>query len=124
MNRFSEHDLDELKLIHRKFYEDEFSLSDFLSHLNGVTIRNEEDGSIVLCGGIRPIIECVLITDKSKSVRERRYALHRLLEIARYATKSTGHNQLHAFVQDDNWERHLGRAGFNRTRGQALVLDI
>ena len=116
-------DYERLKEIHEKFYKDEFTLPDFIkNYLLGFVV--EENGSIVTIGGIRTIVEVVLVTDKSQSVRVRRDSLLEALRVAVLTAKSNKFDQIHAFIQDPEWKNHLEKIGFHETKGTALVLEI
>lgn len=117
-------DLDELQEIHQKYYKTEFSFADFLDKLNAITIRDDSDNSIILAGGIRPILEIVSITNKSKPVGIRAEALRSLLQIASYSGRNSGYHQLHLSVSDERWKKVLLKRGFRYTRGTMLITDI
>jgi len=118
-------DLDRLKFIHEKYYKDQFEFPDFLNHyLCAFTIVDDNDDSIILTGGVRTIIECVALTDKSKSVKIRRAALYELLTASQYVSGKAGYNQLHAFIQEDIWMNQLFKAGFSPTAGKPVVIGL
>lgn len=124
MIRALEHkDLARLKEIHEKFYKKEFNFPDFTKHFICAYVV-EEDGRIITAGGIRTIVECIVITDKDLTARERYYGLGYILNASRYFTEQSNYDQLHAFVKDITWEDHLIKKGFNKTEGQSLVLEI
>lgn len=111
-------DIDKLREIHRKYYEKEFDFPDFLNNFICVfTVTNNE--GIVSTGGVRSIFEIVAITDKDKSVRERRSALYQILDASQFVANGEA---LHVFVQDEVWMNHLTKIGFKSTKGKALVL--
>lgn len=116
-------DIDELRRIHEKHYSSEFSFDDFISGFISAFVI-EENNRIISAGGIRSIVECVAITDKDISVRDRREALYQLLSASIFHTTSNGYNQLHAFIQDETWLKHLKRAGFKETVGKSIVLCV
>jgi hypothetical protein len=113
-------DLDELKRIHEKFYKDEFSFPNFYDKFLCVAAVIDND-EIISAGGIRTIAESVVITNKDASVRKRQEALKQILGFSMYAADHSGYDQFHAFIQDEQWERHLLNAGFKHTKGKALV---
>jgi hypothetical protein len=116
-------DLDELKRIHKEFYNSEFELPDFLTnYICAVTI--EDDKGIVTVGGVRNIAEAVAVTDKNHSLRARYKALWELYHALNYIARNSGHTQLHAFVQDEKWLTHLSNIGFHSTKGRPLVMEI
>lgn len=116
-------DYEQLKSIYEKYFSHEFKFPDFLDkYLCAFLI--EEDGQIITAGGVRTITEAVVITNKDVELELRVKALKDTLTALMYISKIGGYDQLHAFVQDKNWKRHLLKAGFNPTRGESLVLEI
>jgi hypothetical protein len=116
-----ESDLPKIAEIHRNFYEKEFDFEELFLRNIGVFAVTDENDVIVCVGAVRPIAEVVLITDKEKTVRERRSALFKVLDASEFVAKNSGFDQLHIFVQDDNWIKHLMKNGFKATAGKALV---
>lgn len=118
-------DLNKIEQIHEKYYKNEFELPDFWNnYLCAFTVENENQ-EIVLSGGIRTILEAVVITDKSKSVRDRRLALIEFLHASATIGSKYAYDQIHATViNDEKWENHLKRIGFRPTKGNMLVLGI
>jgi hypothetical protein len=113
----------ELKKIHTKFFNDEFSLPDFLkNYLCAVTVEDAQ--GIITVGGVRNIAEAVAITNKDRSVRDRRDALMTLWRAFNYIAQAHNHKELHAFIQDETWLKHLLNAGFRRTKGIAVVTEV
>lgn len=118
-------DIPQLRKIHEKYYSHEFTFDDFISGLiASFTIEDADTGEIITAGGIRPIIECVAITNKDFSVRERRGGLYNLLAASVFAANRHNYNQIHAFIQEDKWLDHLKRVGFRETVGKSLVMNI
>lgn len=118
-----ESDLSELKEIHNRFYKKEFLFPNFKDHFICAYVV-EKNGKIITAGGIRTIVECVAVTNKDLSVRERIEGLTYLLNASKYFTERNGYSELHAFVKDPNWEDILVKKGFSKTEGQSLVLEI
>ena len=119
-----ESDFGQLRDIHARFYKDEFSFPDFIdNYLCSFAVVNH-DGQIISASGIRTILESVAITDKRFSVRDRRKALLEILHASTYISSKNGFNQIHAFIQDESWLKHLEKYGFIPTKGFPLVLDL
>jgi hypothetical protein len=118
-------DLKVIQEIHDKFYKQEFPLSDLVSGGNwlGRYIICNNDNELVVAGGVRSIAEVVAITDKTKSIKDRRKALLELLLVCEFISKEK-YNQLHASIQDSVWEEHLLKYGFNPCAGKMLFLNI
>lgn len=109
-------DLNLMQNLHNKFYKEEFELPKELYH-----IVNSDD---IVIGGVRPIVECVAVTDLNASVRDRRNALINFLQAVASGTRSRGFKELHAFVQGEAWKKHLEKFDFVPTKGEALVLHL
>jgi hypothetical protein len=116
-------DYKEIYKIWEKFYSQEFEFPDFITNYLSVFVVHDEE-SIIVTAGIRTITEIVAVTNKDKSVRDRQDALHQILWASKFTCARTGYNQMHAFVQDDKWSKHLQKVGFRPTIGQALVIDV
>ena len=116
-------DMNELKRIHAQFFQHEF---DFPNFLNGYlcSFIIEDDKGIVTAGGIRPILESVVITNKNRSIRARVDALKQMLNISQYVCHTHRYDQLHCFIQDEQWYEQLVKYGFNPTVGKSLVLNV
>ena len=116
-------DIENIKKIHDEHFSHEFSFEEFrYQYLNAFLV--EDDNGIISAGGIRNICEAVIVTDKSRTVRDRKDALLCMLHASISTIDKIGYNQLHAFVQDETFMRHLILAGFKETKGKALVLEI
>lgn len=116
-------DLIDVKNIHEKFYSKEFDFSEFNRFITGFVAIDKFD-KIIVAGGVRSIAEAVIVTDKDASVETRIDALNEFLNTAKEVSSEAGYNQLHAFIQDDKWMRHLIKHGFNPTVGKSLVLNV
>lgn len=116
-------DIDEIKLIHEKFYKREFDLPNFANDFLTSFIVCDDSG-IITVAGIKPIAEIIAVTNKDVSPRRRRSALLSILESSSYIGKRYNFDQLHAFVQDCNWERQLKHVGFSDCKGHALYINI
>lgn len=117
-------DMDMIAQIHEKYYAEEFSLPDFISHfLCSFTVVNK--GEIISIGGVRTIVESIVITDRDKSVRARYHALHEILAASKFIAGKYGYDQIHAtIVNDDAWKQHLKKIGFEPIKGNMLVLGV
>jgi len=128
IRRPNESDIGKLRELHSKFFAGEFGFDDFVTNsLYNFVVANatsDPDGEIITAGSIRPIAEIVAITDMSKSPRIRRSALFEMLQVAHFVLRETPMRQLHAFVQDKIWEQQLIKVGFQRTKGNALYINL
>lgn len=116
-------DLQQLEQIHARFYKDEFELPDFFGKFLCAFVI-EEDGTIITAGGVRPIAEAIIVTNKDIDIEARRNALYKILEASMFTCGRTGFDQLHAFIQDDNWKKHLLKIGFKSCKGDAIYLNV
>ena len=116
-------DIPEIRKIHEKYFKDEFKFPDFLKGYVNAFVIQDDDGSIIVAGGVRPIMESILITDLSCTPRERYEGLRLALNASQVACERINHFQLHAFVQDDLWIHHLEKYGFKDTKGKSLVIS-
>lgn len=110
--------------IHENFYKNEFQLSELDNLTVGFTAVDAND-RIICAGGIRTIMEMVIVTDKNRDVGSRQVALYDMLNTAVNSTKLAGYDQLHAFIQDEKWAKYLIKhVGFQPTVGQSLVIGV
>jgi hypothetical protein len=117
-------DVMKLKEIHKKFYEHEFEFPDFFNGFLCAFACVDDEENIITAGGVRTIVESVLVTDKSFSTRKRRNALYSILGASDYVARRMEYDQLHCFVQDDKWMKCLNKIGFVPTKGRSLVLGL
>ena len=110
--------------IHQNFYKDEFSLDELKNLTCGFTAVDAND-RVICAGGIRSIMEMVIVTDKNVDISQRQVALYDMLTAASHATNGAGYKQLHAFIQDEKWAKYLIKhVGFKPTVGQSLVIGV
>lgn len=118
------HDVVRIREIWKEFYQEEFSFDEFHRHFVTCFAVVSDEGAIISAGGLRPILESVIVTDKNFSVRDRREALLLMLQANSYFSRQLGHDQIHAFIQDEVWKLQLRRHGFVRCKGEAMVLSL
>lgn len=114
-------DINEIRELHEKYFSQEFSFPDFLRGFY-CSFVIEDDKGIISAGGVRPICESVIVTNKDRSVKDRKYALAQVLQASIFVCDNYKFNELHAFIQDDKWEHHLSKVGFKPTKGKSLIL--
>lgn len=117
-------DFDQVKRIHEKFYKNEFDISEFRSKFLGSFVVLDDNEKVICAGGVRTLAEIILVTDKDISAKVRRKALYETLQVSSCICNRSGYSQLHAFVQDESWLRHLTKAGFVTTKGRSLVIGV
>lgn len=115
-------DLDELKRIHSLHFGNEFPLPDFLDYLCVFVV--EDDKGIITFGGIRDIAECVTVTDKDRSTKDKVRALYQILDASSFTAHNLGYDQIYAWSQNPKWAKRLRRTGFRSPDGQSLILDL
>jgi hypothetical protein len=115
-------DVNEIKRIHKQYPE--FELPDFLTNYYGAFVV-ESEGRVITCGGVHPIAESVILTDKTTDIDERRQALYQVLQASAFIARNKGFDQLHAsIINDEKWKRHLLKVGFRPTKGDVLVIGV
>lgn len=124
VRRMSPSDIRILSRIHEKFYAGEFSFGDLFGNSLSSLVVTDDDDKIICGGQTRTIAEACIVTNKDIKISERRRALMSILNHFRQGVGCKGFDQLHAFVQDENWRRHLIKAGFKPTKGEALVIGV
>lgn len=117
-------DYHKLKELHKKFYDKEFNFDELLNNYLSSFVVTSDNGEIITGGGVRVIAESVIITDKEYLIKDRREALQEMLRACMFTANIRGFNQLHAFIQDEKWLKHLKRVGFKDTVGKSIVLNI
>jgi hypothetical protein len=123
IRNYQDSDLEQLKIIHERYYKEEFSISEFYQNfLNLFSVV--EDDKIISVGGVRLIAESVIVTDKGYSARQRREALLMMLQSQTFITGRNNYHQLHAFIQDKNWEKQLLEYGFKPCKGDAVYIGV
>jgi len=116
-------DLEQIQEIHERFYKTEFCLPDFTANFLCAFVVEHHD-RIVLAGGLKKQVELVYVTDKDFSRRERRTALYKGLDVAKYLASRNGYDQLHAFIQDHKWLEVMEKRGFNHCNGTAIYTGV
>lgn len=124
VRHIDEDGLEQLKKIHERFYGEEFPFPDFGNNFLSTFCVVDNNNVVITGGGIRTILESIIITDKDRNPVDRKDALYSMLAASLYCVEKLGYDQLHAFVQDKVWLNRLKRVGFTETKGQALVIGI
>jgi hypothetical protein len=108
-----ETDINELRRIHARFYADEFTFPDFMNRfINPVVV--EDEGKIITAGGVVPIAESIILTNKDIDYSTRLFALKHLLDDNLLNAQYYGFKRLYAFARDSTWEKYLIKAGFEK----------
>lgn len=123
---FQRSDIDELKRIHQEGrYEVEYPFDVFNDpHFIDLFAVDDEGGRLISAGGVRLIPEVVIATDKSRSVRDRRMALMKILESAEFICRNQNFQNLTASTPDEQWYLQLLRYGFRDSFGKPLYYPL
>jgi len=105
-------DIPFLRALHEKYYS-EFEMIDFTKLLNGFIIETEKD-EFVMAGGVKPLAETLLITDKEMPLTTIGRALIEAQMISMYTCNAFKIEDLVAYVNDENYAKHLMKHGFLR----------
>lgn len=115
-------DLVALKEIHeRDFPELDFPLERDL--LSAFVIENGR-GEIIMGGGVEPIAEALLVTDKTKSRIQIGKALVEAQRFCMYTCGRFHIRELHAFVTDEEYAKHLIQHGFQKREETVLRIKL
>ena len=121
-------DVNKIREIHEKHYKGSFPFPDFLRNYYRLWVVEDTDGSIITAGGLRPMPEAVLITDKSKTILVRRRALEEVLSASVQVCSEHDMHEITAFIQDPmnhkSWINILRKYGFQPINGNGMVLNF
>ena len=109
---------------YEKFYADQFPFPDFYNRFLCSFVVADDNGSIVSAGGVIPISEVIIVTDKDRSPRTKHHALYQVLDVSKYIASHFGYRQLHAFTQEEVWTKRMLKDGFKNCKGNALVIQL
>ena len=105
-------DLAEVRKLHDKYYP-EFNFPDFMHLLNAFVIEDTE--GIIMAGGVESIANVLLVTDKEQSRIKIGRALVEAQRIALFTAKKFGIKEIVAFVNNDEYAKHLIQHGFSES---------
>jgi len=120
-------DVEEARRLFEKFYSKDkngsLTFPDFLSHYFCSFTVLSDDGKIISTGGVRPIAEICLITDKDRSTRDRVLALREVLKVSGFIARDFKFDWLHAVTDDTTWANQMKENGFV-SRGEDLEIHV
>ena len=117
-------DIEYVLKLHNKHFDREFH-PDELKRFTTSFAAVDDNDQIIIAAGVTPILEAITITDKDAPLELKYKLLAELLETIKVTTRLAGYDELHCFVQNPAWVRHLiHHAGFKPTKGQSLVLGV
>ncbi len=115
-------DIPVLKAIHERDYPDlDFPLERDL--LSAFVIENGHK-EIIMAGGVEGIAEALLVTDKTKSRIQVGKALVEAQRFCMYTCGIFKIRELHAFVTDDEYAKHLIQHGFQKREETVLRMIL
>lgn len=116
-------DMPEINDLHDKFFGDQFEKTDFTKAFLSAFVIRDTNGKIVMGGGVRPIAETIIVTDKEANPHLLGDALLEALDFSRFTCRRSKIEFLHAFVKDEVYARHLIKHGFAE-RCKALYMSV
>lgn len=116
-------DEDEVRKIWEKYYKDDFPFPDFFHHYLCAFKYTDDEGNIIVAGGVRTIPEVVLVTDKDYPSLKRMRTLRNALDFVRHIAYKNRYEHFHASYKegDVTWEKALRRYGFRDAADNLLV---
>jgi hypothetical protein len=110
-----------VKELHNKHYP-EFEFPRFDEMLNAYVIEDEE--GIIMAGAIENVAEAVLVTNKDRSRVTIGRALVEAQSISLFTCKSFRIHDLYAFVNNDEYAKHLIKHGFREHGLTTLSMKV
>lgn len=118
----NKNDIPFLREMHEKYYS-EFEMIDFTRLLAGFVIENEKN-EFIMAGGVKPLAETLLITNKDTKMTTIGRALIEAQMISMYTCNQFKIEDLVAYVNDENYAKHLIKHGFNRRNEISLRMRL
>jgi hypothetical protein len=115
-------DIEEIKELHKRFYSD-MELPDFLNGFLCCFAITDDNDSIITAGGVQPIGEVILVTDKDRSRIQIGKALREALRVSLFVGSKYKLDELVAFIKNDDYAHHLIQHGFY-PRSSALAIKV
>jgi hypothetical protein len=111
-----------LKELHEKYYS-EFEFPDFFKECFCKFVITDDKGELIIGGGVRTIAETMIVTDLDKSRIKIGKALVEAHRASIFACGRIGVSELHAFVENEEYAKHLVKHGFS-PRSRALSMRL
>lgn len=115
-------DIEEIRKLHENFYAD-LEFPDFLNNFLCSFAITDDENDIIVAGGVQPIGEIILVTNKDKNRIKIGKALREAQRISLYLGSRFNLEELVAFVKDTEYASHLVRHGFY-PRSSALSIKV
>lgn len=127
INYIESTDADQIYNIYLNHFSD-MEYVDFYKKFHCVfKVTNDDlNNRIIAVGGIRPVAEAVVLTNKDYPTKIKMEALYKMFHGINYIAQKLEYEQIHAFAFDDEWISHLTkRMGFKLLKeSKLLVLDV
>ena len=124
LSALTEADLKMVEELHAKGFAEEFDLPDFAHGFLAAFKVTDAAGKVIAVSGVKPIAESLVLTDKEATVRQRTESLIEILQASTYFCQKFNFTQLHCFITDKEYQKHLEKFGFKPTKGTALVRNV
>lgn len=102
----------------------EFHCPDFNGNYLNTFVITDDNGEVILGGGLRDIAEVILVTDKLRNKHEIGEALLKALSHSVNTARMRNIDFLYAFVKDYGYKKHLISHGFDPIEGEPLSLWV
>ena len=109
------------KEMHDKHYS-ELAFPNFEAMLNSFII--EDDKGIIMVGGVEQVAEAVLVTNKDRSRVTIGRALVEAQKVALFTCNAFNIHDLYAFVNNDEYAKHLIKHGFREHDLKTLNMKV
>ena len=116
-------DLSVLYDIHQRYYKNEFNFPDFFTRFIASFAIIDKD-KLVVAGGILPIAESIILTNRDVPIHTRLEALIQTRDISKYIASQSGFSRVHAFAHEDVWKQWMVRAGFEKCPGEIFSIGV
>ncbi len=115
-------DIDAVKELHNRYYS-EFGFPNFMQLLNAFVIE-DDNGEIIMAGGIEQVAEVVLVTNKSQNKIKIGRALIEAQMVSLFTCKKFGIKEMYAFVNNYEYAKHLIQHGFTEHKLKTLNMKV
>jgi hypothetical protein len=122
VRQMNHQDMEVLKVMHKKFYS-EFDFPGFLKKFLLSFVIEDDDGNLILGGGIQPLAEALLVTNQDMSRIKIGKALVEAQQVALHVCRQFQIDELVAFVKNEEYANHLIQHGFS-SRPKALGMKV
>jgi hypothetical protein len=117
-------DIEALRYIHEQYYQKDFDFPNFFSHFLAPLAITDDSNRIITAGGILPIAEIIILTDKNIDLMDRVKALQLILEKSKYMARLYHFPRIHGFVHEQTWKKYMLVAGFKQCKGDILSIEV